>query len=59
MATNNGNSGRNIDYATQVRKAWGKQYKQPDDAYKFSNGRTFKDTTQRGGSFYVPTSTSS
>jgi hypothetical protein len=45
---------RDIDYSSLVRRQWGKEYKKPDTAYEFSNGRKFEDTTEQGGSFYQP-----
>lgn len=44
-----------IDWLTLVQKSWGKEWKKPDIAYEWSNGRKFEDTTEQGGSFYEPT----
>jgi hypothetical protein len=54
MPTDEFPGGREIDYAAMVRRKWGKEWNKPETAYEFSNGRKFQDTTQQGGSFYVP-----
>ena len=46
---------RDFDWKSLVSKSWGKDYKKPDTAYEFSNGRKFEDTTEQGGSFYQRT----
>lgn len=41
---------RTLDWAAEVRKAWGPEFNEPDTAYQFSNGREVKSTdSQRGG----------
>ncbi len=42
---------RTLDYGALVRKAWGDQFHVPDVAYRFSNGREFKDSGPTGA-FY-------
>ncbi len=48
---------RLIDWAAEVRKAWGPEFQQPDTAYKFSNGREFRSTDGMRGGIYAGTST--
>lgn len=41
-----------IDWAAEVRKAWGPEFNQPDVCYQFSNGRECNSTdSQRGGPY--------
>lgn len=41
-----------IDWAAEVRKAWGPEFYQPDVSYQFSNGREFKSSDgNRGGPY--------
>lgn len=48
---------RVIDWAAEVRRAWGPEFSQPDKAYQFSNGREFKSTDGNRGGIYSGTST--
>lgn len=41
-----------IDWAAEVRKAWGPEWSEPDVAYQFSNDRKFKSTDGAGGGIY-------
>ena len=43
---------RTLDWASFVRAAWGVEFNEPDPAYTFSNGRTFKGTENSGGGIY-------
>jgi hypothetical protein len=47
---------RVIDWAAQVRIAWGPEFNQPDKCYEFSNGRTFNSTDGQRGGIYSGTS---
>lgn len=40
---------RTVDYGAMVRKEWGDQYHIPETAYRFSNGRIFRDSGATGG----------
>ena len=42
---------RELDYGALVRKAWGDSFHIPDTAYRFSNGREFKDSAPNGGPY--------
>lgn len=42
---------RTLDYGALVRKSWGDQWHVPETAYRFSNGREFKDSGATGA-FY-------
>lgn len=44
--------GRPIDYAAQVRRAWGKKWKEPEVVYEFSGGRKFKSTDHTTSGIY-------
>lgn len=46
-------TGRTIDWTALVRRAWGKERSQKDDAYVFSNGRRFKSTDDTESGIYV------
>lgn len=41
-----------IDWAAEVKKAWGPAWSEPDVAYQFSNNREFKCTDQDDGGIY-------
>lgn len=43
---------RTLDLASEVRKAWGPAFFEPDTAYQFSNGRQFKSTDQSDSGIY-------
>ena len=45
---------KKIDYANVVRRAWGAEWSQRDIVYKFSNGRTFRDSFTDGGPYRQP-----
>jgi hypothetical protein len=40
---------RTLDYGALVSKAWGNEWHIPETAYRFSNGRTFRDSGANGG----------
>ena len=42
---------RTLDYGALVRKAFGDQWHVPDVAYRFSNGREFRDYAPNGGPY--------
>ena len=42
---------REIDWAAEVRKAWGKEWTKPEPAYEWSNGRKF-EVPADGGEIY-------
>lgn len=44
---------RVIDMGAEARKAWGEEWGVPETAYRFSNGKEFKDSGSSGGP-YVP-----
>jgi len=44
---------RTIDWASEVRKAWGKDWNTPDIAYEFGNNRKFNDNPN-GGPYTPP-----
>lgn len=52
-----GDTGRTLDWKQMVYKQLGTDRSKPEDAYRFSNGRVFKDTGTNGGP-YTGTSTS-
>lgn len=43
-----------IDWAAEVAKAWGTEYKQPEVVYEFSDGREFQSTDNANSGIYVP-----
>lgn len=44
---------KTIDWAAEVKKAWGQAWSEPDTAYQFSI-REFKDSGSDGGVYVVP-----
>lgn len=42
---------RTLNWAAMVRKAWGKEWKKPEVAYRFSNGREFESSDRNGGPY--------
>ena len=46
------NTGRPVDYAAQVRKAWGRQWKQPEVVYQFSGGKKVVSTDHKETGIY-------
>lgn len=48
----NEDTGREIDWTQLVKRAQGKDAKEPEVVYTFSNGRKFKNTDQDGGGVY-------
>lgn len=51
MPSNDAPTTKIIDWAALVRKLWGPAYDEPETAYKFSNGREFKDPEENGGPY--------
>ncbi len=43
---------RVLNWAAEVRKAWGDEYQKPDVAYEFSNGRKFESSDRGTTGFY-------
>jgi hypothetical protein len=42
---------RTLDYGAMVRKLWGDRWHEPEIAYRFSNGREFRDSGAYGGPY--------
>jgi len=49
MAANQAPTFRIVNWLSEVMKAWGDQWHEPEVAYKFSNEREFKDSGDNGG----------
>ena len=43
---------REIDYAAEVKKQWGKEWNKPEVVYEFSNGRKFESTDRTASGIY-------
>lgn len=43
---------RTLDFASEVRRAWGPEFYEPDVVYKFSNNREFKSSDRSNHGFY-------
>lgn len=46
---------KEINWAAQVQKMWGKEYKKPEVVYQWSNGREFKSTDNAESGIYKRT----
>lgn len=42
---------RSIDWAAEVRRAWGEEWHRKETAYEFGNGRKFDDPGAAGGPY--------